>query len=85
MGCLAFGGSISMMQFVKLTSAYALSLVGIARMAFSLAVSIALYRKPLLMAHAIGSALFVAGLLLKSQLQRAASVAPATVYRVDRV
>ena len=70
MGCCAFGGSISMMIFVKLTSAYALSLVGIARMAFSLAFSVVMYHKQVTRRHTIGAALFLLGLLLKAQLQR---------------
>lgn len=70
LGTSAFLGSLTMMTFVQLTSAYALSLLGIAQMAFTISFSIFQYRKPIVAYHFVGGVLFLCGLLLRSYAQR---------------
>ena len=73
MGGLAFLGGLAMMQFVQQTSAYALSLVGIARMLFSISLSIVLYRKTIVYLHVLGTLLCALGLYGRTLIKKQAT------------
>lgn len=70
MGLCAFLGSLSMMNFVRLSSAYSMSLLGIVQMAFTIGFSVVQYRKPIGALHLLGGALFGLGLGVRALAQR---------------